>query len=124
MSGYLTFSLILAGAVAVPLGLASLANGCGRYLERRRFEALARLPHPAAAFDAEFRELLQRAGGFGGVHALFGCGHRQRIQLMEKESCFILRNVPVGDALSRNCHGCWLRNGIDWRSIPPRTMPV
>lgn len=124
MSGHLTLGLILAGAVAVPLTLALLANRFGRYLKRSRFEALARLPHPEATFDGESRDLLRRAGGFGGVHALFGCGHRQQIQLMEKGSCFILRNVPEGDAISRNCHGCWLRNGVDWRSIPPRSMPI
>lgn len=51
---------------------------------------------------------------FLGVEAVFGCGHVQRIQLLERGTGVILRNVPWAHAHERNCHACWFRTGRDF----------
>ena len=68
------------------------------------------------AFRKGERELLGSYSGYCGVEANFGCGHRQRIQLLDQGGC-IVRNVLYSTALGRNCHVCWHRTGIDQRTL-------
>ena len=58
------------------------------------------------------RERSKEGRWFHGVTARFGCGHTQKIQLMDELDC-IVRNVVHWDAPNRNCHRCYLKTGID-----------